>query len=342
MNNKNLSIKCPNCGTVYTASQGAQTTTYNHSNSKKMDAESKIKMLKDAGVDVSNLFSMKAITGQESIARLEGGQLYPVPEDDPVFSAILSQGTVPNNRLFRRWVMSQMFHMLAAKDFSGKPIGFLTMLQQKGYKYQWRMVIEELRVQAKLYSASDFENFMERNRWFHLDVVESMMANYLYNLKTHIFSLKKRRVAGKDCIMLRGRRIYLSDLNAVLQPLERIKKSLSSNPTILHMQCKEFFEVACSLWIDNATPQSERFKGAYKGAGAYFTMKNMILFHGCRMYGDNDYAMSQSSSLKKLEQLAEEYKTEGWRLFGVMKKLIADNNVDIEAKMAEWRNSKKH
>lgn len=40
-----------------------------------------------------------------------------------------------------------------------------------------------------------------------------------------------------------------------------------------------------------------------------------------------------------LENKAHEYATsqEGWRLFGVMKKLIADSGINIGKKMEEWR-----
>ena len=38
-----------------------------------------------------------------------------------------------------------------------------------------------------------------------------------------------------------------------------------------------------------------------------------------------------------METKAEEYKTEGWRMMGVMKQLIADSGISVEAKIAEWK-----
>ena len=71
-----------------------------------MKASEKLAALKAAGINVSNLFSMAGVTGEETIARVEGGKLTIVPDDDPIFSAIMGNGTIPNNRLFRRWVMA--------------------------------------------------------------------------------------------------------------------------------------------------------------------------------------------------------------------------------------------
>lgn len=83
---------------------------------------------------------------------------------------------------------------------------------------------------------------------------------------------------------------------------------------------------------------SQAFKDAYKGAGGYFTMRNLIMFHGCVMSDTFGCALSKSDSLEKLEKMAEQYKdSKGWCMFGAMKELIAKNNINIYEKMAEWR-----
>ena len=104
---------------------------------RNMKAEAKIEALRAAGVNVDNLFSMKGSNGQETIARLVNGNLEIVKDNDPIFAAILNGGTVPNSQLFRRWVMAQVFHMLATGDFVGT-------LQKKGYAYQWKMMLDEI------------------------------------------------------------------------------------------------------------------------------------------------------------------------------------------------------
>lgn len=78
--------------------------------------------------------------------------------------------------------------------------------------------------------------------------------------------------------------------------------------------------------------------GCYKGAGAFFTMQNLIRFHGCTAVNDRGRRLDKYQSLAFLSAKAEEYKNgEGWRLLAVLKKMLADNNINIKKKMAAWR-----
>jgi hypothetical protein len=64
------------------------------------------------------------------------------------------------------------------------------------------------------------------------------------------------------------------------------------------------------------------------------------MFHGCYIEADFGgypclYGMSAMSHLyKKLD----DYKGEGWRMFALMKKVIADNNFDFNKRMNEIYN----
>lgn len=308
---------------------------------KQMKASEKLAALAAAGVNVSNLFSMAGVTGDETIARVDNGQLIIVPDDDPIFAAIMSSGTVPNNRLFRRWVMSQVFHMMSYKNDKYGPEGFTAALNAKGFKYSWKMAVEEYRVQAKL-ANKDAENFAERNRWFNRITALKMCDFYLQELHKHIEYLKKNRIKhckGIPYIRLRGRNIFVSDIfNKVFAPLHKAYATIemSQDASMLYRGVAEFYREMQRCWLNHDIAISPAFKDAYKGAGAYFTMKNLILFHKAS-FKNGCIKLGQKKSMKMLESKADEYKSEGWRLFGVMKQLINDNNIDIKKKIAEWR-----
>lgn len=302
------------------------------SNPKSMKAEAKLEALRKAGVNVDNLFSMKGATGQEILARMEGGQLTVVPDDDPIFAAIITGGTVNNPKLFRRWVMAQVFHMLATGDF-------IHALQRKGYDYQWKMLIEELRVQVKLFN-NDPENFADRNRFFDRDRVVKIASDYLDKLENHVNKMPRKRCKGVPYVTLKGKHIFVSDLaSKVYRPLRRRIFDIQNakDPMALHQATLMFYNAIRNIWLAWDTQMSADFKDSYKGAGAFFTMKNMILFHGCKFRTANGRFTTQGNSLQMLNAQAEEYATEGWRLFGVMKKLIRDNGIIINQKIAEWR-----
>lgn len=87
------------------------------------------------------------------------------------------------------------------------------------------------------------------------------------------------------------------------------------------------FSMQNAAWLD-----------AYKGSGAFFTMQNMIRFHNCVIIDDNGKTLSKNASLAFLNKKAKLYENrEGWRLIGMLKKMLDDNNIDVVAKMKEWR-----
>ena len=87
-----------------------------------------------------------------------------------------------------------------------------------------------------------------------------------------------------------------------------------------------------------STPQSKAWFDAYKGEGAFYTLKNLIMFHGCGIKVDKFDVRYGMSAVAFLNEKLNEYKGEGWRMFALMKKVIADNNFDFKARMSEIYN----
>ena len=53
---------------------------------------------------------------------------------------------------------------------------------------------------------------------------------------------------------------------------------------------------------------------------------------------DNGKTLGKNASLAFLNKKAKLYENrEGWRLIGMLKKMLDDNNIDVVAKMKEWR-----
>ena len=86
------------------------------------------------------------------------------------------------------------------------------------------------------------------------------------------------------------------------------------------------------------TPKSKVWIDAYKGAGAYYTLKNLVMFHSCGIITDGR-AVFGAAAVSVLNKRLREYKGEGWRMFALMKKVIADNNFNFKARMEEIYNN---
>lgn len=85
------------------------------------------------------------------------------------------------------------------------------------------------------------------------------------------------------------------------------------------------------------TPKSKAWIDAYKGEGAFYTLKNLVMFHNCGINVDGRMVYG-AAAVSVLNNKLNEYKGEGWRMFALMKKVIADNGFDFNKKMSEIYN----
>lgn len=321
---------------------------------KKTKAQMRLEALKAAGVDVSKYFPL----GDDQLIKIENGAAVPVDMDDATIDAvgkkIVEGGYVNNWKLFRRWVMSQMFHMLRDMEKDGK--SFNEVLQKKGYEYQWRMLENELYAQVKMSEHGDLDNVGARNRWFNGDVASDMVTDYISKLRSYvdnnlIWNVKKDKdgnekktykhtCKGNPYVRLQNKDIFVSDLEKkVYTPLREIANEMAAVATYkqLYAVVRKFNKSRKHLEWN--TKQADAFINAYKGSGAYYTMRNLIMFHGARFL-KGGRKMSEAGSLKELESKAKSYDAQGWRMLGVLKQLIKESGIDIQGKINEWFKAK--
>ena len=321
---------------------------------KKTKAQMRLEALKAAGVDVSKYFPL----GDDQLIKIENGAAVPVDMDDATIDEVGKQivegGYVSNWKLFRRWVMSQMFHMLRDMDKNGRT--FNDVLQHKGYEYQWRMLENELYAQMKMAAHGDHENAGARNRWFGGFVAADMAYDYIKKLRKYvdnnlIYKVKKdahgnvkktykHTCKGNPYVRLQNDDIFVADLEKkVYAPLGNLARKMYDSNTYkeVYDAVHEFNKKRKHLAWD--TKQADAFITAYKGSGSYYTMRNLIMFHGARFL-KNGRKMSETDSLKELESKANLYDEEGWRMLGVLKQLIKDNNISVQGKILEWKIAK--
>ena len=320
---------------------------------KKTKAQMRLEALKAAGVDVSKYFPL----GDDQLIKIENGAAVPVDMDDATIDAvgkkIVEGGYVNNWKLFRRWVMSQMFHML--RQMETDKLTFNEVLQRKGYEYQWRMLENELYAQVKMSEHGDLDNVGSRNRWFNGDVASDMATDYISKLRKYvddnlIYNVKKDKdgnekkaykhtCKGNPYVRLQNKDIFVADLEKkVFTPLREIANEMAAVPTY-----KQLYDAVHKFnknrkHLEWNTKQADAFINAYKGSGAYYTMRNLIMFHGARFL-KGGRKMSEVNSLKELESKAKLYDEEGWRMLGVLKQLIKESGIDIQGKMDEWKKS---
>lgn len=344
---KETTIMCPQCGTELAIAGGKVTVAADDSMPARQPqlprtAQERIEALRRAGADVSCLFAMQGANGGEHVVSNKDGRLTVLADNDPIFDYIARQGTVPNRRLFRRFVMAQMFHMLSYVPYGeSEPAGPTEMIHRLGYEYQWKMLIRELHAQMKM-DGKDTVNFSDRNLWFNAGVAVAMAQDYIARLKAYVETLPERKCKGVPYKRVGGRDIFVEDLPAkLICPLKLALAHIicTTNTAQLYEAVKRFDGLRVKM--KHETPQCKEWVDAYKGSGAFFTMQNLIRFHNCVAIDDFGKQLDKYQSLTFLSAKAEQYKNGGgWRLLAMLKKMLDDNGIDVKKKMDEWRKRK--
>ena len=298
-----------------------------------MNKNERFEKLNAMGINTGKYFTVALDNGtQVHLIIDENGN--PKKVDDVICNQIIEDGYVRNTKLHRRFVMAQMFQALNYESWNRDERGYNAWLKRFDIKYQFNMMLEEIRVLSKL-EKRDTETFLERSNFFTKEVIVKTMADYIEKLKSSINIKKTYNCKGIPYKKVAGRDIFVDDLDKkIYAPMrnEIYKVQIARNYNEIYRAVKNFmYKMVTVPWT---TSKSKDWIDAYKGEGAFYTLKNLVMFHGCGiMVGYN--MVYGTEAVKVLNERLYEYKGEGWRMFALMKKVIADNNFDFNKRMNE-------
>jgi hypothetical protein len=256
-------------------------------------------------------------------------------EFDPIVAQIIEDGYVRNTKLHRRFVMAQMFQMLNYKSYRGNEEGYNACLRNRyGYDYTLKMMLEEVRVLSQL-ETRDRESFNERVHFFDRETIAKVLEHHAVELEKYVDKLPVKKCKGIPYKRVKGENIFVSDLNKKLYyPAKRYASRVRYANTYndIYYILRDFMNTMVKLPYQ--TKKSPAWIDAYKGEGAYYTLKNLIMFHNCKIIDDTGVYYG-FNSMAYLNSRLDEYKYEGWRMFALMKKVINDNGIDTKTHIAE-------
>lgn len=293
----------------------------------------RMEKLNAMGISTSKYFTVNLDNGtQIHLIIDENGN--PVKVHDPIYNQIIEDGYVRNTKLHRRFVMAQMFQGLNYVSWDKKRTGYNEWLKNFGIKYAFDMMLEEIRVLSKL-EVRDQETFMERSRFFTSEVIAKTMEDYVDELQKAIDHQKTYKCKGIPYKKVKGVDIFVEDLNKKIYTPMMVdihKVKWARNYSSIYKAVSDFKKKMVQL--SYTTPKSKAWIDAYKGEGAFYTLKNLVMFHGCGIEVDGRMVYG-AAAVSVLNKKIKEYQGEGWRMFALMKKVIADNNFDFNTRMSE-------
>lgn len=313
-------------------------------NNRKNNKENRVAALKAAGMNTGKYFSISLPEGLQPGAKInitidENGTPVLTSDEEALYDQVCTDGYVRNSKLHRRWVMAQMFRMLNYESYDGKKFGYDAYLNDNyGYMYQFDMILEEIRVLGKL-QKRDTGEFNKRKRFFNDQVVVDLIKDYKTKLKKYIEKLPIRKCKGTPYKRICGKNIFVEDIyQKVLIPFDNVAYNVvynmapDTNYMKLYLVLKRLVKFVKQYKLPFETPKCKEWKNAYKGAGSYYTLMNMVKFHNCRANG-----MYGLDGVYFIEMLTDQYGEAGeyYKLFAFLKKTIEDNHFDFGLRMRE-------
>ncbi len=330
-------VICPNCGSEVILSDKSEVvvgttiskegnTTYvlnmeNKENKTMSNAEVRKAKLEQNGISTDGYFALQ----------LPSGKTVYVDENGDKVDISIVGNNIGNAKLYRRWVMAQWFRQFY------NPNGYAYVVSQLTYDYQWKMIANELKTLAKL-QKEDKDFFNERIHFFGINHVAAMLDEYVTDIENTIKHRKTKKCKGVPYYHIAGRDIFVADIDKkLLNPLK--SEILSFKNSIDYDTAYKRFVSLRTRFLKVFKPDmkyaGQVFKDRYKGAGAYYTLQNMVLYHGCTLWEySEEYAgrwrkqkdYKGMDAYKFMKSLLHEYEYEGWRWVGVLKQCIEDNN----------------
>lgn len=290
-----------------------------------MKKNERIEILKTNGVDTSKYFTI--LVNQDIPA---GTKINIALEEDPVKRSIMEDGYVRNTKLYRRFVAAHYLKML------NSPEGWHGYLNKHySYMYQFDMMFEEVRILSILEN-KDTEAFNERKRFFTPSIVKVIMLNYMDDVRKYIANLPVKHCKGKPYARINGfGDVFISNIvDEVTYPLVAEINSIRTKSTYKNLY-KDLLSVKKKMiTLPWETKKSKVWVDAFQAEGAFYTLKNLIMFHGVMLYY-NDMFLPKYQSVEIIDQLAHTY--EGYQFNGLLKATIKANNFDLKKSIEEHK-----
>lgn len=288
------------------------------------------KQMQENGLDVSQFYSMSlkiplgstvelTIDGKKiDVENLKNGfnnstDNVVKPDVSGIFEQINNDGYVRNSHLWRRWITAQTFKMLNSKD------GWDSYVRKNiSWKYCFTQLRDEFNAQYAMLKDNDLDEFNTRNHFFNKDTLVALLKNYIRQFQK---------------VYRKGNLKGVKSLATMLDKVDVFEKTLymaeHCDSTDLHRLCfiaRSMLDIYIKLPME--TPLCPEWKNAYRGSGAYYTLKNLIMWHGVKIKVDDHFLDTHRS----LEFLNNSYCNAGqdfWKLHELLKQTIADNNFDL-------------
>ena len=284
-----------------------------------MNKNERFEALKKNGMDTSKYFTLvlNEDLGAGTKINIEVDKV-----NNPVAKKIVEDGYVKNTKLHRRWIAAHYFKMLNYYD------GWHAYLKRfYSYMYQFDMMMQEVFVLSKL-EKRDRETFNERKKFFTRNIVVEVLEDYAYDVKKHVDGLKIRHCKGRPYVCVKGfGNVFCDEVDKrIINPINGMIEACKRSYTYAELYNSLTALKKVMIQLPYETPKSKAWIGAFQKEGAYYTLKNLIMFHDVDLFYNKAFH-ERTASMTILHLVLDAY--EGYEMNALLKKTIEMNAFDF-------------
>lgn len=237
-------------------------------------------------------------------------------------SKIHADGYVKNSHLWRRWVTAQTFKML---NYNGGWDAYVR--QHFTWNYCFRQMSDEFYAQLQMLNDKDDIEFKLRRHFFNRETAVELLRNY------HRQLVKKFR--NNKILRHLSHAVADDKINYFKTLAEKAEKTVTTEGLCnLMMDAHEHY-----IRLPKGTPLCSAWKNAYRGAGAYYTLKNLIMWHGVSLhFVENSTLVAVKGTpvnLAKLNACLEDFGKDHWKFHIVLKNTIEAEHFNLKQSIIE-------
>lgn len=313
-----------------------------------MKANERMNVLANNGIDTSKYFNItldKELLNKGITLKLDGDNLTAqlAEEVNALREEIHNNGTVACTKLYRRWICAQMLRIQKGIE-KRQYWNIEEYMRNFSYSYMRDMIIHELEAQEAIARDNDMETFEERKTFFSKQIIHrhytgwvQALTRKITNSKVHIQNRSDRRMEQKEYITIGTRNFYLSEARDDQFEVMRMVGGLYNVRKNRIGEIKSYCESINKI-LNKYDVRSEKiflptkaFMEAYKASGAYYTLKNLVLFHNAKLtHYETGEALEGTEAFNYLHSYLEEVEDgNGYRLYALMKECLAENEIDL-------------
>lgn len=241
-----------------------------------------------------------------------------------LITKIHDKGYVKNAHLWRRWVTAQTFKMLG---YNG---GWDAYVRENfTWNYCFRQMKDEYYAQIKMLEDKDYNEFNLRQHFFNKNTAYEVLNSYYRQLYK---KLRNRTILQN---------IPFTDALDKISYFRTLANEVVSatNPKKIYFIMSDAHRHYIRL--PKGTPLSSAWKNAYRGSGAYFTLKNLIMWHDVNLHcTENNTPVvikGTLNSLSKLNACLKDFGIDYWKFHILLKNTIKAEHFNLKQSITEHK-----